>query len=68
MQSKRNTMITIAVAAAVGAVAFAAPTAAKAKFDAKNAHKVDGYHAKQLNRSAYYASDQVFDDFDDCGF
>ncbi len=64
----RRTTIAVAAAVAAGSVALAAPVTAKGLFDAKNAHKVDGYHAKQLSKVQYFAQEKTFDDFDTCSF
>lgn len=64
----RRTTLVAAAALTAGAVAFAAPTTAKGIFDARNAHRVDGYHAIQLNKVQYYAQEQTFDNFDTCTF
>lgn len=64
----RKATIAVAAAVAAGSVALAAPVTAKGLFDAKNAHKVDGYHAKQLSKVQYFAQEQTFNDFDTCSF
>jgi hypothetical protein len=64
---RRNT-IAIAAVAAAGAVAFSAPGMAKGMFDASNAHKVDGYHAKDLTKTQYFQHTTVFDNFDTCAY
>jgi hypothetical protein len=64
----RRTTIAVAAALAAGSVALAAPTTAKGLFDAYNAHKVDGYHAKQLSKVQYFASNTIFNDFDSCSY
>lgn len=64
---RKNTVIAAAVLA-TGAVALAAPGMSKGLFDAQNAHKVDGYHAKELIKTSYYAGNVVFDNFDTCTF
>jgi hypothetical protein len=59
----------IAVAAAAftaGSVALTAPTLAKTRFDAHNAHQVDGYHASQLSVAKYWEADMPLDNFDGC--
>jgi hypothetical protein len=57
----------MAVAAlAAGSVALAAPTIGKAAFDANNANKVDGYHAKQLNVVKFWTNNNVRDNFNTC--
>lgn len=67
-KSFRRTSITVAAAAGVGLVALAAPSTARVAFDAFNAHKVDGYHAAELSRTGYFASSQVFDNFNTCAY
>ena len=64
----RRTTIAVAAAVAAGSVALAAPVTAKGLFDAKNAHKVDGYHAKQLSKVQYFAQEKTFDNFDTCSY
>lgn len=64
----RRTTIAVAAAVAAGSVALAAPVTAKGLFDANNAHKVDGYHAKQLSKVQYFAAQQTFNDFDTCSY
>jgi hypothetical protein len=64
----RRTTIAVAAAVAAGSVALAAPVTAKGLFDASNAHKVDGYHAKQLSKVQYFAAQQTFDNFDTCSY
>ncbi len=64
----RRTTIAVAAALAAGSVALAAPVTARGLFDAKNAHKVDGYHAKQLSKVQYFASETTFDNFDTCSY
>ncbi len=64
----RKATIAVAAAVAAGSVALAAPVTAKGLFDAKNAHKVDGYHAKQLSKVQYFAAQQTFDNFDTCSY
>ena len=64
---RRNTIAVAAVVAA-GAVALSAPVVAKGVFDASNAHKVDGLHAKDLTKTQYFAAQTTFDDFNTCTF
>jgi hypothetical protein len=62
-----RTHVVVAVAAfAAGSLALAAPSIAKARFDAHNAHQVDGYHASQLNVVKYWNADKPIDNFDGC--
>jgi hypothetical protein len=64
----RKATIAVAAAVAAGSVALAAPVTAKGLFDAHNAHKVDGYHAKQLSKVQYFAQEKTFDNFDTCSY
>lgn len=68
--SRRPHPVPVAIAAGVaaGALAFTVPTVAKAAYDARNAHKVDGYHAAQLTKVQYFASDKNYDNFNTCAF
>jgi hypothetical protein len=72
MNKSRITSATVgtiagAIVAAAG-IALVQPVDAAPKFDAKNAKRVGGLTAKQLNRSAYFAQEVTFDDFDTCSF
>lgn len=64
----RRYSVAAAAVAVTGAVAFSAPVVAKGVFDAGNAHKVDGLHAKQLTKTQYFAAQTTFDDFNTCTF
>jgi hypothetical protein len=64
----RPTLVTIAVGATAGALAFTAPVVARSAFDARNAHRVDGLHAAQLTKIQGFSEKVAFDNFDTCGY
>lgn len=62
----RSAVAAAILATAVAAAMIATPVVAKAKYDAKNAHRVDGLHAKQLSKARYFTDNKTFDGFNSC--
>jgi hypothetical protein len=58
----------VAAAFTAGGLAVGTPVVASAIFDARNAHRVDGLHASQLNKIQYFEADKTFNDFDTCAY
>lgn len=64
----RRSTLTVAAVAATGLVALSAPGMAQGLQQIVNAHKVDGLHAKDLTRAAYFANDVDTNNFDTCAY
>jgi hypothetical protein len=67
---RRHAKVTAIFAAGFtgGALALGTPVVAQSLFDARNAHRVDGLHAKQLAKVQYFQASQTFDNFDTCTY